>query len=86
MRLRDLLYDGTNLKLYINNVLTQTEASSATPQSSSLGIHIMRRWDQSGEVDLWGGYLAVLRIYSGALTAEQVTTNYNASKARFGLS
>ena len=79
-------YDGTNLKLYINNVLTQTEASSATPESSSLGIHIMRRWDQSGEVDLWGGYLAVLRIYSGALTAEQVTTNYNASKARFGLS
>ena len=76
-------YDGTNIKLYINNVLTQTQASAGTPASSGLGIRLMRRWDLG---DYWGGRLAIVRIYNRALLASEVTTNYAANKARFGLS
>jgi len=76
-------YDGTNIKLYINNVLTQTQASSTTPASSGLGIRLMRRWDLG---DYWGGYLAIIRIYGRALQASEINTNYQVSKARFGLS
>lgn len=76
-------YDGTNIKLYINNVLTQTSTSAGTPASSGLGIRLMRRWDLG---DYWGGYLAIVRIYNRALLSTEVTTNYAASKARFGLS
>ena len=76
-------YDGTNIKLYINNVLTQTQASAGTPASSGLGIRLMRRWDLG---DYWGGRLAIVRIYNRALLASEVTTNYADSKARFGLS
>lgn len=76
-------YDGTNLKLYINNVLTQTQASSTTPVGSGFGMRFMRRWDLG---DYAGGYLAIIRIYNRALSATEVTTNYAASKARFGLS
>ena len=43
----------------------------------------MRRWDLG---DYWGGRLAIIRIYNRALLASEVTTNYSASKARFGLS
>jgi hypothetical protein len=43
----------------------------------------MRRWDGSG-FDGWGGYLATVRIYSQALTAAQIATNFNNSKSRFG--
>jgi hypothetical protein len=76
-------YDGTNLKLYINNVLTQTAASSTASASSSAGIRFMRRWDSG---DYWGGYLAIVRIYNRALSATEINTNYQVSKARFGLS
>ena len=46
----------------------------------------MRRWDRNAPEDYWGGGLAILRIYSGAIGASDVSTNYAASKARFGLS
>jgi hypothetical protein len=75
-------YDGTNIKLYVNNVLTQTQASTVTPARSNLGIRFMRRWDTG---DYWGGRLAIIRIYNRALLASEVTTNYEASKGRFGL-
>jgi hypothetical protein len=76
-------YDGSNVKLYVNNVLTQTYATNTTPTSSGSGIRFMRRWDFG---DYWGGSLAVVRIYNGAKGASDVSTNYNGSKARFGLS
>ena len=76
-------YDGTNLKLYVNNVLTQTQASAVTPGFGGGVIHLMRRWDVG---DYWGGYLAIARIYKRALSADEVNTNYQVSKARFGLS
>ena len=76
-------YDGTNLNLYVNNVLTQTQASSQTPGLGGGLIHLMRRWDTG---DYWGGYLAIARVYNRALSADEVNTNYQVSKARFGLS
>ncbi len=76
-------YDGTNLKLYINGILTQTQASSTTPARSGFGMRFMRRWDLG---DYWGGYLAIVRIYNRALSATEVNANYQVSKARFGLS
>ena len=76
-------YDGTNLKLYVNNVLTQTQASAVTPGFGGGEIRLMRRWDSG---DYWGGYLAIARIYKRALSADEVNTNYQVSKARFGLS
>ena len=79
-------FDGSNIKLYINNTLTRTQASTNVPTSSGLGIHIMRRWDRNAPEDYWGGGLAILRIYNGAIGASDVSTNYDASKARFGLS
>lgn len=76
-------YDGSNIKLYVNNILTQTTANTQTPTSGASGIRFMRRWDNP---DYWGGSLAVIRIYNGAIGASDVSTNYNASKTRFGLS
>jgi hypothetical protein len=76
-------YDGTTLTLYINNVSTRTQASAGTVASSGLGIHIMRRWDTG---NYWGGRISIVRIYSRALTSTEITANYDASKARFGLS
>ena len=76
-------YDGSNVKLYVNNVLTQTYATNETPISGGVGIRFMRTWNFQ---NYWGGGLAVVRIYNGAKGASDVSTNYNGSKRRFGLS
>jgi hypothetical protein len=75
-------YDGSNIKLYVNNVLTQTTANTQTPTSGASGIRFMRRWDNP---DYWGGSLAVIRIYNGALTSDQINVNFNSQRSRFGV-
>ena len=76
-------YDGANINLYVNSVLTQTQASVGTPATSGNGIRFMRRWDNP---EYWGGYLSIIRIYGRALQASEIAQNYGASKGRFGLS
>ena len=75
-------YDGTAIKLYVNDTLINQTAYNFTPTSSDSGIRLMNRWDSA---DYWGGRLGIVRIYDDALTAEQVTQNYDADRSRFGL-
>jgi hypothetical protein len=75
-------YDGTDIKLYVNDTLINQTAYTYTPTSSGAGIRLMARWDSA---DYWGGRLGIVRIYDAALTAVQVTQNYNADRSRFGL-
>ena len=84
-------FDRTNLKLYINNVLNNTTASTAgTLLANTAGYRIMTTWNTTDNpAGFWGGNLAILRLYSRALTADEVTTNYNSTRrppSRFGLS
>ena len=81
-------YDGSNFKTYVNTTLQVTNAYSGTaPFSGGQGINLMKRWDKNASPGnaFWGGRLAIVRMYSTALTQAQITTNYNANKARFGL-
>ena len=75
-------YDGTDIKLYVNDTLINQTAYTFTPTSSGAGIRLMARWDSA---DYWGGRLGIVRIYDAALTAVQVTQNYHADRSRFGL-
>ena len=34
----------------------------------------------------WNGNVSIFRVYSSALSAENIETNYNANKGRYGLS
>lgn len=76
-------FDGTTVKLYVNNTLVgQTTAAGGAPTSSQGGINLMRRWDNA---EYWGGKLSIVKIYQGALSAGGVNASWNANKARFGL-
>jgi len=75
-------YDGTTVKLYINNTLVDSTPYIGTPISSQGGIRLMRRWD---DVDYWGGYLSIVGIYDKALNASQIESIWNLNKNRFGL-
>ena len=76
-------FDGYNLYMYLNGTQVQSSVwPGATPTSSGSGIRLMRRWDQE---DYWGGSLSIVRIYTGALNATSITSNFNAEKTRFGI-
>ena len=77
------LYDGSNLSIYIDGALKSTDATTITSLYSS---------DQNVEVGTYSdqatGYLnqiALPRIYNRALTATEVSRNYNADRSKFGL-
>ena len=76
-------YDGENIKLYINNILTKVTPTTDTPVDSGPGIVFMKRWD--GDSEYWGGYLSIVRIYNRALLENEIDVNYTFSKYRFGL-
>jgi hypothetical protein len=75
-------YDGTYLKLYVNNSLVESNAYSGTPISSNAGIRLMRRWDNP---DYWDGLLATVDIYDDALNSSQISSLFNRRKSRFSL-
>ena len=76
-------FDGTTAKLYINTVLvTSAVTSGSSPTSGGSGIRLMRRWD---DTDYWGGKLGRVQVYDGAMTFGNITTDWNANRARFGL-
>jgi hypothetical protein len=72
-----------DVKVYLNNTLLSTTATTgAQPSSSGAGIRLMRRWDN---MEFWGGSLATVGIYNKALDAGQVASLWNSTKSRFGL-
>jgi hypothetical protein len=75
-------YDGSAVKLYVNNTLINSTNYSGTPISSNGGIRLMRRWDLG---QYWGGRLSIVRLYSSALTASEVSQNFNGQRNRFGI-
>jgi len=75
-------FDGTSVKLYVNNTLVATGGFPGSAFGSGYGIRLMRRWDDN---DYWGGNLAIVKIYDGALSQASISTNWNTNKSRFGL-
>jgi hypothetical protein len=76
-------YDGAQIKFYANNTLRITKTpSNFTIASSGLGLNIMRRQDV---FNYWGGGVSIIRVYNTALSAADISQNWNANKVRFGL-
>jgi len=75
-------YDGTTVKLFVNNTQVSTLGYTGSSTSSQAGIVLMRRWDLG---DYWGGGLGVVRIYNTAFGNTQINQNYQAVRSRFGI-
>ena len=56
--------------------------SDFTIARSGLGLNIMRRQDVA---NYWGGGVSIIRVYDRALTAEEIDTNYQANRTRYGI-
>ena len=74
-------YDGANQKIYINGVLDATDAQTAAIAATSYPLYI---GVNSGSVsEDFEGSLANISIYNRALSADEVSQNYEALKPRF---
>ncbi len=75
-------YDLNNIKMYINGSLQLTTANTNVPATSAGGIILMKRWDGN---EFWGGYLSSIKIYNRAISANEVSQNFNATRGRYGV-
>ena len=78
----NIIFSGTTAKLYANGVLKATDTISSFVFGNNLGIGSGQPFTSAYH---WNGGIAACRVYYQALTATEITQNYNAQKSRFGL-
>jgi hypothetical protein len=71
----------TNIKLYINTV----EAGTVNTFKNLFANQTVALPGRADIGDRWQGKFSIGRLYSAALTTTQITQNFNADKARYGL-
>jgi hypothetical protein len=79
------IYNGIQLKIYVNNVLVSGPVINAA--MTSWGADWIGRW-RSGPSELtkyFVGDIYCLRAYNRELTAAEVQQNFNANRGRFGI-
>ena len=74
-------YDGANLRIYKNNTLIQTSSSfTANINNSTNFLYI-----GAGTTYYFSGKIPQVRVYNRALTASEITHNFNQTRSRFGI-
>jgi hypothetical protein len=73
---------GSNAFIYLNGVLMATKGSALTYTSTGTMI-IGRQGELSSEY--FDGSIAIIQIYNRALSADEILTNFNAQRYRFGI-
>ena len=76
-------YSSASTRIYTNGVLEGTITNQTL--LSQTGVKEGRIAADAGTVNYMGGNVAIVQIYNRALTAAEITQNYNATKGRFGL-
>jgi len=77
-------YDGSTMKLYVNNSSVGTKTvTRSLPTSMNIDLGRYAVADQNAFQ--YDGYIAVVRIYNDVLTDDERETNFNAYKERFGI-
>lgn len=79
-------YDGSVINFYVNGTLDSFLNYVGTPSSGG-EIRIARRWDgvANNSINFFPGEIAIVRIYSRAFTATEVTDNFNTERSRFNI-
>ena len=79
-------YDGSTIRQYVNGVPNGGTLSYVGIPQSGGEIRIMRRWDDSlTSGNFVDGDLGIVRIYNTALSAADVSNNFESARNRYGL-
>jgi hypothetical protein len=80
-------YDGSTLNLYLNGVLSTSLSLSVTlvyPTTGNMNVQI-GRWGYAGFLRNFAGNIYNTSIYNRALSAAEVSQNFNALRGRYGI-
>jgi hypothetical protein len=76
-------YDKTNVKIYINGVLSTTRVETKTMYQSTADFYI-GTINSSAQYPL-NGKIANVQVYNRALSQDEITQNFNATRGRYGI-
>lgn len=83
--LYSMTYDGTTVKMFINGVQQASTMNIASTFQLMTGNAYQLNAVTTPSFDKAPNKMAAFRIYNRALSATEVSQNYNATKGRFGL-
>jgi hypothetical protein len=75
------VYDGTTLAIYQNGIISNSASYSGTIGTNSVSVKIGAASDGL----YFGGNVSNAKIYNRALSAAEVSQNFNALRGRFGI-
>ena len=77
-------FDGTNKRIYVNGILRATSATlTGTVTQNTTGAAFIGIFGGGGYP--FNGRIAQTQIYNRALTAAEISQNFNATRSRYGL-
>jgi hypothetical protein len=77
-------WDGTNINAYLNGALINSGVKTGPLNTSDTGVIEIGRDDGLGG-RVFNGNIAQVSIYNRALSAAEVSQNYNALRGRYGI-
>jgi Tfp pilus assembly protein PilV len=79
-------YDGTNVRLFINGVQSEVTGSlTGNIKTNTLPVKIGMISSASSTSEYYTGLISSVSIYNRALSASEITQNFNALRGRYGL-
>lgn len=78
-----LSFDGTNGKFYLNGNLIYT--GSIGSNGGTNGVHLLSTYAANTAAERFEGRIAIARVYNTALSADQVSQNFQALRGRYGI-
>jgi hypothetical protein len=83
-----IVWTGSTMQFYRNGIYGGDNATSYSPNATNqLFLRIGCAWNNNTgqNMEFYSGKIATIQIYNRALTAAEITQNFNASQARFNL-
>jgi len=75
------VYDGTTLSIYQNGIISNSASYSGTIDTNSVSVRI----GAANDGLYFGGNVSNTKIYNRALTSQEISQNFNATRSRFGI-
>ena len=76
-------YDGASLKIYVNGILANSQNLVTTIGYTSRGFAIGGYYGSTS--NSFPGNISIAQMYNRALTAAEISQNFNATRSRYGI-
>ena len=80
-----IVYDGSNVNFYINGSLDKTQNIGSITFDTGAGYSVTLGQDPPGSNEFFNGRISNAKIYNRALSAAEISQNFNALRGRFGI-